>query len=94
LAWPSATKKRKTFYDVDSRTGTRAGTTGLFPSLVVEDSYDNGEDSPDDYSLASPLSSVAPPSFSPPRVPSAMIPKEEPKTEEQPGTNIIKLLFP
>jgi hypothetical protein len=50
------------------RTGSKAGTTGLFPSLVVEECYDNGEDSPDDsYSLASPQSSVAPPSFSPPR---------------------------
>ena len=68
------------------RTGTRAGTTGLFPSLVVEECYENGEDSPDDYSLASPQSSVAPPSFSPPRVPSAVAPPNgsgEPKLEEK-----------
>ncbi len=58
------------------RTGANAGTSGLFPSIVVEECYENGEDSPDDYSLASPQSSVAPPSFSPPRVPSAMIPGE------------------
>ncbi len=56
------------------RTGSHSGTTGLFPSIVVEECYENGDDSPDDYSLASPQSSVAPPSFSPPpRVPSAMI---------------------
>ena len=66
------------------RTGKSAGTTGLFPSLVVEECYENGEDSPDEYSLASPQSSVAPPSFSPPpRVPSAMIPKDEPKNDGQ-----------
>lgn len=66
------------------RTGNRSGTTGLFPSLVVEECYENGEDSPDDYSLASPQSSVAPPSFSPPpRVPSAVIPNNEPKPEEK-----------
>ena len=58
------------------RTGSHAGSTGLFPSIVVEDFYETGDDSPDDYSLASPQSSVAPPSFSPPRVPSAMIPIE------------------
>ncbi len=58
------------------RTGAHAGSSGLFPSIVVEECYENGEDSPDDYSLASPQSSVAPPSFSPPRVPSAMIPSE------------------
>ena len=59
------------------RTGAHAGANGLFPSIVVEECYENGEDSPDDYSLASPQSSVAPPSFSPPpRVPSAMIPSD------------------
>lgn len=71
------------------RTGPRAGTSGLFPSIVVEECYDNGEDSQDDYSLASPQSSVAPPSFSPPRVPSVLSghpdkPADEPFKYEQP----------
>ena len=59
------------------RNGSHAGTSGLFPSIVVEECYENGDESPDDYSLASPQSSVAPPSFSPPRVPSAMIPHDD-----------------
>jgi len=83
------------------RTGPRAGTSGLFPSIVVEECYDNGEDSQDDYSLASPQSSVAPPSFTPPpRVPSSLsanqdkIPDEPQKFDQPPPQKPPQPCFP
>lgn len=51
------------------RSGPLCGTSGLFPSIVVKECYDFGDDSANEHSVSSPLSNIAPPSFSPPQIP-------------------------
>lgn len=72
------------------RTGRHHGSSGLFPSVIVKDYFEGGgDDSANDLSASSPMSNIAPPTFSPPQIPSSPGKKIEMKSQEMPDENPV-----